>query len=223
MRAPSILIACEVVASELQSRIGEDLPVRKLDPSLHVYPDRLRTTIQEAIDEEENNYETLILGYGLCSRAVEGLKSKKSRLVFPLVDDCIGLFLGSKTAHKAHMKSAPGTFFLSKGWMDVGSTPFTEYEYMLGRFGEKAANRLMKAILKNYTRLTYIGMEGAANAQSYQDYARSKAKEHGLEYEEVFGSTALFDELIQGGGSSHIRIVPPGETIRYEMYMGDDN
>ena len=71
----TILIACEVVVEELRLIIPEDLPVRVIDPILHLQPEKLRAELQKAIDEEEKRYDTLLLGFGLCSRAVEGLKS----------------------------------------------------------------------------------------------------------------------------------------------------
>ena len=172
------------------------------------------------IDREEDHYETLVLGYGLCSRAVEGLKSTCSRMVIPLVDDCIGLFLGSRSAHLSQLKSAPGTFFLSRGWVDKGITPFQEYGYMLERFGPEKADRIMKALLKNYTRLAYIRMDDSVDANGHQAYARSKALEYGLEYKEISGSTVLFDQLLHGPGSGCSKIIQPGDEIRYEMYLG---
>ena len=122
----TMLIACDVVVREFQSRVGTSLSVRTVDPTLHAVPERLRTSIQSVIDQEEKKFDTLLLGYGLCSRAVEGLKSKCSRIIIPRVDDCIGLFLGSRTAHKNQVQSEPGTFFLSRGWVESGLTPFEE-------------------------------------------------------------------------------------------------
>ena len=175
------------------------------------------------IDREQDHYETLVLGYGLCSRAVEGLKSRCSRMVIPLVDDCIGLFLGSRAVHLNQLKSAPGTFFLSRGWVDKGITPFREYGYMLERFGPEKADRIMKALLKNYTRLAYIRMDETVNSNCHQAYARSKALEYGLEYKEIAGSPVLFDQLINGLGSSRLKVVPPGDEIRYEMFLGGNH
>lgn len=222
MRKNSILIACEVVAKELHARIGDELPVRVIDPALHVHPDRLRTTLQEAIDLAEEDFETLILGFGLCSRAVEGLKSKRSRIIIPLVDDCIGLFLGSRRAHLNQLKLAAGTFFLSRGWVEVGPTPFEEYGYMLKRFGQKKADRLMEILLKHYTHLSYIHTDKSVDDKKYLEYARAKALAFGLEYREIIGSTTLFDALINGFKSPHLQVITPGEEISYEMFM-DEN
>ena len=217
----TMLIACDVVVREFQSRVGASLPVHTVDPTLHAVPDRLRTKIQSVIDQEEIKFDTLILGYGLCSRAVEGLKSKCSRIIIPRVDDCIGLFLGSRIAHKNQVQSEPGTFFLSRGWVESGLTPFEEYKYMIKRFGQKRADQLMETLLKNYTSLAYINMDKNGDTDSHHRYARSKAEQFGLEYKEISGSPTLFDELINGGESPHLQVIEPGDDIQYKMFIED--
>jgi len=219
MHKDTILIACEVVAREMESRLGNDIALRVLDPALHVHPDRLRSELQSAIDQEEKNFATLALGYGLCSRAVEGLKSRCSRMIIPRVDDCIGLFLGSKSKHLNQLKDEPGTFFLSRGWVLAGSTPFEEYEHMQKRFGSKRAQQLMEALLKNYSRLSYIQIDGISNSSEHKNYARSKALQFDLEFQQISGSATLFDKLINGDESPDLQIIEPGNEIRFEMFV----
>jgi hypothetical protein len=216
------MIACEVVAKEMGCRVSENLPLRVLDPSLHIHPDRLRKAIQDAIDEEEKRYDTLLLGYGRCARAVEGLLSHHATMILPRVDDCIGIFLGSKAAHVAQMKKAPGTFFLSKGWIEAGSTPFEEHAYMVKRFGQARAERLMKELLRNYTRLAFIESNSREDSWAYVAYAKEKAAIFGLRYEEITGETSLFDKLMEdqtrNGVGDELLIVPPGNEITYDMF-----
>lgn len=217
------MIACEVVAKEMGLRVPENMPIRVLDPALHVHPDRLRKAIQDAIDEEEQRYDTLLLGYGRCARAVEGLRSHHSTMILPRVDDCIGIFLGSKAAHVAQMKQEPGTFFLSKGWIEAGSTPFEEHAYMVKRFGRERAERLMKELLHNYTRLAFIGTDSREDSRAYVAYAREKAARFGLRYEEIKGAPSLFDKLVKdptgNGAGDELMRVPPGTEITYDMFI----
>jgi hypothetical protein len=222
MTADAIMIACKVVVEEMRSRIPDDLPLRVLDPALHVKPERLRDELQRVINEEGRRFGTVLLGYGLCSRAVEGLKSDTARIVLPRVDDCIGLFLGSRSAHLAQIAAEPGTFFLSRGWIDVGSTPFGEYEYMIKRFGSERADRIMKIMLQHYTRLALIDTELNGTAESYRRYAQKKAIQFGLRYEEIRGKTTLWDEFICMNFAEHFLVVPPGQGMTYEMFVGAD-
>lgn len=214
----TILIGCEVVISELGQRIEKDFPIRTIDPSLHVHPERLRRTLQEAIDQEESTYANILLGYGLCARAVEGLRSKRAKIVIPLVDDCIGLFLGARSNYLDWMKKAPGTFFLSKGWVEVGSTPFEEYEYMLKRFGKAKSERIMTIMLKHYQNLAFIHMGPNGNSRSHLSYARSKAARFGLKYQEIKGSYKLLNDMLSGNENKDLQSVRPGEAITYDMF-----
>ena len=66
---------------------------------------------------------TIILGYGLCSRAVVGLRAEGCTLVVPRVDDCIAIFLGSGDAYRTQHCSEPGTYYLTKGWIEAGDAP----------------------------------------------------------------------------------------------------
>ena len=163
---------------------------------------------------------TIILGYGFCSMAVMGLRANGCTLVVPRVDDCIAIFLGSGAAYKQQARAEPGTYYLTKGWIEVGDTPFTEYERLVEQYGEKKAKWLMSQILKHYTRLALIDT-GQANLDHYRTYARDLAERFGLRFEEIPGSTALIRKLLFGpwDADGEFVVVPPGESIRYEHFF----
>ena len=62
-------------------------------------------------------------GYGLCSQGVIGVRANDCTLVVPRVDDCIAIFLGSASAYKKQSRTEPGTYYLTKGWIEVGESP----------------------------------------------------------------------------------------------------
>lgn len=195
----TVMVACQVVAEEMAGRLPGQLPIKVIDPSLHDSPDRLRTALQAAIKEVEATAKTILAGYGLCSRSIEGLKSNRARLAVPRVDDCIGIFLGSRAEHLRQNRTEPGTFFLSRGWVRVGSTPFSEYGYMAARFGEDRANRLMKELLKHYKRLVYICTATNWDGDVHRVYALETALLFHLHFEEIQGTDELTEGLVRGG------------------------
>ncbi len=103
-----------------------DMEHEALDVGLHVNPQSLKRALRESIENSADTFDTIILGYGLCSRAVEGLGSSSSTLVVPRVDDCIGILLGSREAHRSETLREPGTYYLSRGWIDTGKHLFEE-------------------------------------------------------------------------------------------------
>lgn len=211
------VIACATVIEEMLPFLPADVPYEILDFGLHLRPGELKNTLQRKIDEASQNADSLLLGYGLCSMAVVGLHATTATLVVPRVDDCISIFLGSRDAYHRQASQEPGTYYLTKGWIEVGDSPFSEYERLVEKFGEAKADRMTKLMLKNYTRLGFINT-GQYEIERYRDYARRTASKFGLRYEEIEGSPALVKKMIDGPWDEEFVVVPPGETITYAMF-----
>jgi hypothetical protein len=122
------LIACATVIEEMLPFLPTDVPHEILDFGLHLHPQKLKQALQEKIDEASEKADVLLLGYGLCSMAVVGLTARSATLVIPRTDDCIAIFLGSCNAYKEQVKKEPGTYYLTKGWIEVGDTPFEQHK-----------------------------------------------------------------------------------------------
>jgi hypothetical protein len=213
------VIACATVIEEMRPLLPADVPYEVLDFGLHLRPNDLKHALQDKINEASRHAEVVILGYGLCSMAVIGLKATTATLVVSRSDDCIAIFLGSCAAYKQQASSEPGTYYLTKGWIEVGDSPFSEHEALVARYGEAKAMRMMKLTLKNYTRLAFINT-GDYDLERYRDYARRNSEKFGLRYEEIDGSPALVKKMIAGPWDDEFVVVPPGETITYEMFTG---
>lgn len=208
------VIACATVIEEMLPFMPEGMAYEVLDFGLHLAPGTLKDKLQEAVDASCDSFDTLLLGYGLCSMAVIGLKASNCTLVIPRVDDCIAIFLGSRQAYSEQSKKEPGTYYLTKGWIEVADTPFDEYERLVAQYGQERADWIMHAMLKNYTRLVYIDT-GRGDKQTYVDYARKTAEKFNLRFEEIPGSNALALKLLSGPWDEDFLVVPPGQTISY--------
>jgi hypothetical protein len=217
----TLVMACQTVIEEMLPLMPPGMHRQVLDFGLHVQPDKLREVLQAAIDAVDDNIETILLGYGLCSRAVVGISSPKFRLVVPRVDDCIAIFLGSKAAYNTQSRCEPGTYYLTKGWIEVGSTPFTEYDEMVKRMGPEKAERIQKIMLRNYKRLALINT-GQYGMDKYREYARQTAERFGLRYEEIPGSNAMVKKMLEGNWDEEFVVVEPGETISMEHFFKAD-
>lgn len=214
------IIACETVGEELRSLIPDNVPCRFLEFGLHCTPERLNTTLQKEIDETQEDVDTILLGYGMCSRGTLGLEARSFRLVIPKVDDCIGLFLGSGAEYARQRLQAPGTFYLTKGWIECGDDPYTEYLKMREKYGDEKAYWLEKKVIENYTRLALIDT-GNYNLAKYREYARMVAELFDLMFEEIPGSNVLLKKLIAGGWDEDVVVVGPGGTVQYDMFLDD--
>jgi len=208
------VIACATVIEEMLLHLPPGMDYQVLDFGLHVNPEALKRALQEAIDASATSAETILLGYGLCSQAVVGLRANNCTLVVPKVDDCIAIFLGSGEAYKAQSRTEPGTCYLTKGWIEAGDSPFDEYDSLVEQYGEQKARWLMGRVLKNYTRLALINT-GQYELERYRDYSRRTAERFGLRCEEIPGSNALIKKMLHGPRDDEFVVARPGETISY--------
>lgn len=100
------LLGCKILEREIASIVyncKNVIDVTLLRQKLHDRPDNLREALQNEIDELErnnhrysndtkvNDFDAILLGYGLCSNATVGLHSNKYPLVVPRAHDCITL------------------------------------------------------------------------------------------------------------------------------------
>ncbi len=208
------IIACATVVEEMLPILPPCTAYEVLDFGLHLKPEGLKQILQRAIDNNCSHYDTLLLGYGLCSLAIVGLATRDCTVVVPRVDDCIAIFLGSKDAYAEQAKKEPGTYYLTKGWIEVSDTPFEEHKRLVKKYGKKQADRIMGLILKNYTRLAYIDT-GQSDQERYRSYAQQAAQKFNLRFEEIPGSDALIRKMLFGPWDEEILVAPPGHTIQY--------
>jgi hypothetical protein len=169
------------------------------------------------IDEITAHTETIILGYGLCSMGVIGLKATDSTLVIPCLDDCIALFLGSRRAYRKALNQEPGTYFLSKGWIDSGITLLDELRSMEERYGKRRAELVMKRMLQHYRRLAFIDM-GYQDQERYRQFSQRAARELNLSYQEIKGTPELLEKICSGPWDDEFVVAPPGHIIRLEDF-----
>ena len=215
------VIACATVIEEMVPFLPPEVPHEILDFGLHLEPQKLKRVLQEKIDEASEYADVLLLGYGLCSMAVVGLKATNATLVIPRTDDCIAIFLGSCSAYKEQSAKEPGTYYLTKGWIEVGDTPFEEHQKLIEKFGEEKAVRMTKLMLKNYRRLAFINT-GTYEVERYRDTSREIAKEFELNFEEIQGSSSMIEKMIAGPWDEEFLVVMPGQTIEYQDFVNND-
>ncbi len=219
MAASRHVLACATVMEEMLPLLPADVSYQVVDFGLHIDPANLKRTLQDAIDAVAGTVDTIILGYGLCSMGVIGLRANGCTLVVPRVDDCIAIFLGSGRAYKDQTRTEPGTYYLTKGWIEVADTPFDEYDRLAAQYGPHKAERIIRQMIRHYTRLALIDTGRQADLDRYREQARRLAERWGLRFEEIQGSDALVRQMLFGPWDQDFVVVPPGESIRYEHFF----
>jgi len=225
---PSIVVlACRVFENWLEYLLPDELTreITFFDYALHQVPKNLRKTIQEAIDSIEQP-SLIVLGYGLCGNGLHEIQAGKHTLLTPRTDDCIAIILGSYQAYRREFDSEPATYYLSKGWLEGGSTPLQEYQGLVEKYGEKKADWLMDYQYHNYKRLALI-VQNAQDLESYRPAAREVARyceRWGIRYEELIGSDTMLLRLVEiatnlDQADEDYIVVPPGGTLTQDMFF----
>jgi hypothetical protein len=218
------LITCATVLEELRPYLPPEVVCHVLGSGLHAGPTRLRAALQQEIDaiaesdgERAGDAPTVLFGYGLCGNGVTGLNSGRCRLVIPRVDDCVGICLGSKSAHRAQAAQSPGSYYVTRGWMKMDTTQFHQIE---NRYGTERAEDLYNVMFAEYKRLALIDT-GSYELNDVREWAWNMATRFGMRFEEIRGSANLLEKLIKGPWSpEEFVICEPGGTTELTDFLG---
>lgn len=224
---PIVVIACEVFREMLAQAMPPELAaqITYLDYGLHRTPNKIVSSVQRLIDEIETP-SLIILGYGLCGSGITGIQARRHTILVPRADDCITMFLGSRQRYYQEFESEPGTYWLSKGWLESGSHPLKEYEEYREKYGDKDAMWLLDQQYRHYKRLVLV-----AHSQDDLDHYRTQAQavaqfceRWGLRYEEILGSDNFLQQLVAVAqdldkADGNFVIIAPGGEIRLDQFM----
>ncbi|WP_455381689.1 DUF1638 domain-containing protein [Salinispira pacifica] len=236
------VISCSVFAREvslLAARSDAVLDITWIRQGLHSYPSLLREELQREIDRTETplqtpdrvarapeEYSAIILGFGICSRAVAGLRTRRLPLVIPRSHDCIALLLGSNRRYRAEFDANPGTYWFSPGWIEQSAFPsgaqcaliqerFTEV------YGEDNGEYLMQLerdSLAHYSRAAYIRWP-ELDRERYRKRTAEIAADFGWEEVTVEGDDGFLRRLLEGAwDEQEFLLCPPGHTLE----IGDE-
>lgn len=213
------IVACQTVADVLRRLAPARCDLTVLEFGLHLNPEKLHDALQQEIDRTDGSVDAILLGYGMCSKGTLDLQARGARLVIPRCDDCISLFLGSRAEYARQREIALGTFYLSRGWIDHGGDPYSEYRNLVARYGEERAMRLEKLVMQNYTRVALIDMGDLESR--HRAYARHMADFFGWALNEIPGSPALLHGLLEGRWTdTEFVVIEPGGKVELGMFLG---
>ena len=227
------VIACLVLSREISYEVaisGNSAMTFFLPQGLHNTPDILRSEIQKKIDEienysnekrdENNQFDAIVLGYGLCSNGVSGLKTKSLRLIIPRCDDCIALFMGSQEKYLDYFHKNIGSYYLNAGWMENAIIPSKSdrkrrYNEFAEFYGEENAQYLIDqtyGYINNYKNFTYI-KSCVFDDANFLEQAKKNAAEFDMPLNVAAADNSFIKKLINGPFSDEdFVVVEPGKT-----------
>ncbi len=201
------------------------VPTTFMEYGFHRTPQLMTPALQEEVDRIAEP-STILVGYGLCGNGLAGLKARQHTLIVPRADDCITMLLGSYQRYIEEFTAEPGTYYLTKGWLESGSHPLKEYREYVEKYDQETAEWLIDEQYKNYKRIVLV----APNQEELETY-RGQAREvadfcaarWGYRYEERIGSEDFIGKLIELGpllkaSTDEFLVIPPGGEVKPEMF-----
>ena len=226
------LIACNVFQREVCHCLAHSphvIDVEFTELGEHIHPEKLRETVQAAIDRASGGgrpYDAILLLFGLCGNAGVGLAARDIPLVMPRAHDCCTVLLGSRHTFREHFADAPSTPFSSTGYMERGEyflrvedgearvhygDAYAEY---VAKYGEENAKYIWEQMHPvghgDTNRAVFIEIPEFAPL-GYIEKFREKCAEVGRECVELPGDLRLICALLHGGwNDDEFLTVPPG-------------
>jgi len=214
------LVACEVLKEEFLQVCPPEVTCTFIEQGLHRRPEQMPEAIQAAMRQAPAEAERIVLGYGLCSNGIVGVRAEGVPLVIPRVHDCIAMLLGSRERYEEEFARAPGTYYLTRGWISVATNPYKSYkEDYLKRYDAETARWIATELLKHYTRIALIN-NGAGDTEETRAYAKEMAEFFGFEMVEIEGSMGYFLRSLTGPWNAEdFVLVEAGQTVRSEDFL----
>jgi hypothetical protein len=115
-------------------------------------------------------------------------------------------------------KKEPGTYYLTKGWIEEGKSPLGIYHEYCQRYDKETAEWVIREELKNYTRIALVDM-GADLSETHRAHAKENAHFFLLRYEEIIGSLTFFEKMLRGLWDKDFIVLNPGEEVTQELFL----
>ena len=209
-----ILISCAMLEDEVKKVYDEQncqIPIIWIDRGYHNTPKKLKEELQDQIDRLQE-YDEILLTFGLCGNGTEGIVSPSARLIMPRFDDCINMLLcRGRREHRGLAET--GSIYLTRGWTLESESILSQYDTYLEEYGEETAEEILEMMYEHYESISLIDTK-SYDLTPVQDYAKKAGDLLGLSSRIVEGSTELLRQLLLGQWDENFLVLEPGQPVK---------
>ena len=226
------LISCDVFLRPISAFVATSAHIIDVEyvPMLaHNEPDKLRENLQSRINAacSAQNYDLLLLSYGLCGNAALGLNCPIT-MIMPRIHDCCAMFMGNKDAFQKEFADSLSMRWCTSGYYErchkenglTGDSSrrhetYPEYQALIEQFGEDNAEYIWDTMHPEietpeaaYIKILDFEVPGS------EDGFRKLVEDQGKILRVVEGSTEYLNALVNGPwDDARFLTVMPGEKI----------
>jgi hypothetical protein len=196
---------------------------------LHAQPADLRGRLQARIDAAAaQQYDAVVMAYGLCGKATAGLVARDLPLVIPRAHDCITLFLGSRQRYQEQFEHCPGTYWYARDYLERNTLsgaaaalgaettdPSAVYDEYVAKYGRDNADYLMEVMgawQQHYQRAGFLDVQIGDSAH-IEHQARAEAERRGWRFERLAGDLGLIRRLLEAQWDADFLVLQPGQQL----------
>lgn len=217
------LVACDVFLEEIRAYpnlVSRFCTTELLEMGMHDYPDRLKQSVQAAIDSIERAFQVdqIVLAYGFCGGGTLGLKTSRAELVVPRAHDCISILLGSAQKHERLQKDSPRTYFYSPGWVREKRVPGPDREKWIrekyeARYDDDMIDEIVEADYEAYEIYNSAGYVDIVSNHAARHYCKDCCQTMNWEFKDLSGDKSWWEALLKGDfDPNRFLILKPGQT-----------
>ncbi len=211
-----VFIACTMQLDAVRHIIRKhniQIHIEWCSRTLHNQRMQLHTNLQNCINKYQDA-EEIILSYGLCGNALEGICSRETRLVMPAFEDCISqlLYTGQENnANRQYLEK--GCYYLTREWTLDKEAIVQQCEQIYRCYGAKEAQNIVRQIYSGYHTLGLI-QTGAYDVTKIFHYAKKAAYYTDMDIKVIEGSCIVLEKLLLGNYDATIAVFEPGEVVK---------
>jgi len=210
-----LLLGCGIMQKELEAALEQydmsNLDIIWIEAGLHAVPAELHTELQKHIDAA-GEYDEVILGYGLCGKALLDITATHCDILYPRTDDCISALM-CENCRAAELRR--DSYFLSRGWLTMRSDDslVSQFNELLEKYDEETAQEIMEMMYGHYKRIVYLQAEKEIAPEDLE-LAKKTAADMNFEFEIEPATVKLYEKLVLGDESyPGVERLKKGETL----------
>ena len=204
-----------------------------IDKKTHDSPELVKEKLKDLIKSiKKESFDAILLAFGLCGNATDGLIAGDVPIVIPRAHDCNSILLGDCEKYNDIITKTPGTLWASAGYLETRNNQqdadneddlfmknniVEDYQALVDKYGEDNAKYVFETLnksLERYEQIVFINTDLTDTTQyinNIKEYADKKNYKFKLEPENL----SLLSNLINGNWNDNdFLIVPSGAEIK---------